>query len=146
MEQPKVHYPAVLVAAVIQFVVGWLWYGVMFQQLWINATGVTMEMAQDMSGGQIAMTYLGSFVAFFIVYYVMAHFSSYARATTAKQGAQTGFWSWLGFVATSILVNVLYTMKPFSLWLIDGGYWLVSMLIGGVLLAVWKKKEAAAKT
>jgi|GEM_PF-6635480 len=42
MEQPKVHYPAVLVAAVIQFVVGWLWYGVMFQQLWINATGVTI--------------------------------------------------------------------------------------------------------
>ncbi|MBI4418253.1 MAG: DUF1761 domain-containing protein [Ignavibacteriales bacterium] len=141
MEQPKIHYPAVLVAALIQFFVGWLWYGMMFQQMWMEATGVTMEMAQGMSGGQVAMTYIGSFIAFFIVYYVMAHFVSYTKATTPKQGAQTGFWSWLGFVATTIFVNQIYTMKPFSLWLIDGGYWLVSMLIGGVLLASWRKKE-----
>lgn len=143
MEQPRVQYLAVLVAAVIQFVIGWLWYGMIFQQAWIEATGVTMEMAQNMTGGQMAMTSIGSFVAFFIVYYVMAHFVWYTKSTTAKQGAQTGFWSWLGFVATTLLVNQLYTLKPFTLWLIDSGYWLVSMVVGGILLAGWKKKEAA---
>lgn len=142
MEQPKIHYPAVIVAGLIQFFVGWLWYGMLFMNPWIEATGVPMDAAQSMSGGQIAIMYIGSLVAFLVVYYIMAHFVSYTKSTTAKQGMQTGFWLWLGFVATTILVNIIYTMKPFSLWLIDGGYWLVSMLAGGALLAVWRKKEA----
>lgn len=143
MEQPKIHYPAVIVAGLIQFFVGWLWYGMLFMNPWIEATGVPMDAAQSMSGGQMAMMYVGSLVAFLVVYYIMAHFVSYTKSTTAKQGMQTAFWLWLGFVATTILVNIIYTMKPFSLWLIDGGYWLVSMLAGGALLAVWRKKEAA---
>lgn len=143
MEQPKIHYPAVIVAGLIQFFVGWLWYGMLFMNPWVEATGVPMDAAQSMSGGQMAMMYVGSLVAFLVVYYIMAHFVSYTKSTTAKQGMQTAFWLWLGFVATTILVNIIYTMKPFSLWLIDGGYWLVSMLAGGALLAVWRKKEAA---
>lgn len=143
MEQPKIYYPAVLVAALIQFFVGWGWYTA-FATPWMNATGVTMEMAQQMSGGQMAMMYIGPFVAFIVVHYVMAHFVAYTKSTTAAQGAQTGFWLWLGFVATVLFVSVNYTMKPISLWLIDGGYWLISMIIGGILLAVWRKKEVAA--
>lgn len=141
MEQPKIHYPAVIVSGLIQFFVGWLWYGMIFMKPWIEATGVSMDAAESMSGGQIAVMYVGSLVSFLIVYYVMAHFISYTKSTTAKQGMQTGFWSWLGFTATALAVNVIYTMKPFSLLLIDGGYWLVSMLIGGALLASWRKKE-----
>ncbi len=142
MEQPKIHYPAVLVAALIQFFVGWGWYTA-FSAAWMNATGVTMEMAQQMTGGQTALMYIGSLVAFLVVYYIMAHFVAYTKSTTAKQGAQTGFWLWLGFVATTLFISVNYSMKPISLWLIDSGYWLISMVIGGVLLAVWRKKEAA---
>lgn len=141
MEQPKIHYPAVIVAALIQFFVGWLWYGMLFMNPWVEATGVSMDAAQSMSGGQMAVMYLGSFVSFLVVYYVMAHFISYTKSTTAKQGIQTGFWLWLGFATTTIFVNVLYTMKPLSLWLIDGGYWLVCMQAGGALLASWRKKE-----
>lgn len=89
----------------------------------------------------MAIMYVGSLAAFLVVYYIMAHFVSYTKSTTAKQGLQTGFWSWLGFVATTLFVTVLYTMKPLTLWLIDGGYWLVCMLAGGALLAVWRKKE-----
>ncbi len=141
MEQPKIHYPAVIVAGVIQYFVGWLWYGMLFTKLWVEATGVSMDAGQSMSGSEMAVMYVGSLVSFLIVYYVMAHFVSYTKSTTVKQGMQTGFWCWLGFVATVIFVNLIYTMKPFSLLLIDGGYWLVSMLAGGALLATWRKKE-----
>lgn len=142
MEQPKIHYPAVVVAAVIQFVLGWAWY-TLLSGPWMEASGVTMEMAQNLTGGQMAMMYGGTLVAYVVLYYVMAHFVAYTKSTTAKQGAQTGFWSWLGYVATVLFVTINYSMKPFSLWLIDGAYWLVSMIIGGILLAVWRKKEAA---
>ncbi len=142
MEQPKIHYPAVIVAGLIQFFVGWLWYGMIFMNQWIEATGISPDAGQSMSGGQMAVMYVGSLVSFLVTYYIMAHFVSYTKSITAKQGMQTGFWLWLGFVATVLSVNVIYTMKPISLLLIDGGYWLVSMLAGGALLAVWRKKDA----
>lgn len=141
MEQPKIHYPAVIVAGLIQFFVGWLWYGMIFMTQWVEATGISPDAGQSMSGGQIAVMYGGSLVSFLMTYYIMAHFVSYTKSTTSKQGMQTGFWLWLGFVATVLSVNVIYTMKPVSLLLIDSGYWLVSMLAGGALLATWRKKE-----
>lgn len=141
MEKPRVYIPAVILAAVIQFVFGWGWYMV-FISVWTVGSGVTTEMMQNMSGGQMVLAYAGSFVAYAVVYYVMAHFVSYSGSTTAKQGAQTGFWTWLGFVATTLFVTYSYSMKPFSLWLVDAGYWLVSMILGGIVLAVWKKKAS----
>lgn len=141
MEQPKIHFPAVATAAVIQFVLGWLWYGLFFQTAWMNATGVTMESAESVSGAHMAMIYVSSLLAYFVVYYVMAHFAAYSNATTVRTGLQVGFWSWLGFVATVLLITVLYSEKHYTLWFIDGGYWLASMLTGGTLLAVWRKKH-----
>lgn len=143
MEKPNIHIPAVLVAALIQFVLGWGWY-MIFISVWQEGAGVTPEKMQGMSGGQMTLAYGGSFAAYALLFYVMAHFVSYTKSTTPKQGAQTGFWCWLGFVATSLFVAYNYQLKPISLWLVDAGYWLVSMLVGGVLLATWRKKEAAA--
>lgn len=144
MDQPKIHYPAVLVAAVIHFALGALWYSpVLFAPSWMAGNGLTMDMAKEITGGRMAMMYGGTFVAFIVVYYIMAHFVSYTKSTTAMQGAQTGFWLWLGFVATTLFVTITYVMKPYSVFLIDAGYWLISMIIGGMLLAVWRKKEAA---
>ncbi len=143
MEKPNINISAVLAAALIQFVLGWGWYTA-FVSIWLAGTGMSVEEMQGMSGGQMAFAYGGSFVAYALLYYVMAHFVSYTKSTTAKQGAQTGFWCWLGFVSTSLFVTYSYQLKPISLWLVDAGHWVVSMLIGGVLLAVWKKKQPTA--
>jgi hypothetical protein len=141
--KPAINYLAVLVAALVQFVLGALWYSpALFINKWMEATGVTADMGKQMTGGQMAMNFGGSFVAYLVCYYVMAHFVQYAGAKTAKDGAQTGFWLWLGFVATTILVNVIYQMKPISLFFIDGGHTLISFLAGGIILAIWQKKTA----
>ena len=66
MEQPKIHIPAVLVAAVIQFVVGWGWY-MAFISVWMEGTGVTAESMQG-TGSQMAMAYGGSFAAYALLY------------------------------------------------------------------------------
>lgn len=141
MERPKINIPAVFVAAVIQFVIGWGWYYA-FISVWLEGTGVSVDAMQGMTGGQMAFAYGGSFAAYAVMFYVMAHFVSYTKAATIKDGMMTGFWCWIGFVGTTLFVTYSYQLKPLSLWLVDAGYWLVSMLIGGILLATWKKKEA----
>lgn len=141
MERPRINIRAVLVAALLMFIIGWGWYWV-FVSVWLEGAGLTNVQMQGMSGGQQLLAFGGSFVAYALLFYVMAHFVAYTNPTTAKQGMQTGFWCWLGFVATSLFVIYNYQLRPISLWLVDAGYWLVSMLAGGALLAVWRRKTA----
>ena len=38
---------AVLVAAITTFVIGWVWYGMLFKNAWIAETGITDEKAKE---------------------------------------------------------------------------------------------------
>ena len=143
MDEIKINYTAVFVAALAMFFIGWGWYSA-FGNAWMSYTGMTMEMAEQMSGLDMAKSYGGSFIAYLLLFYCMAHVSHAFQVKDAKGGAMSGFWSWLGFTATPIFVSTAYQAKPFGLFLIDAGYWLIGMTAGGVILAVMKKKEAAS--
>lgn len=49
-----------------------------------------------------------------------------------------GFWNWLGFVAPVTLGGVLWEGKPWKLWGLNNGYQLLSLLVMGVILALWR--------
>lgn len=140
MDQPKINFLAVIVSAIVMWVVGVIWY-MALGNYWMAYTGVTMEMAQQMTGLDMALTYGGSFVAYIVVFYCMAHVIHAFKASDIAGGAQAGFWSWLGFTATALFVSYSYQGKAFGLVLIDGGYWLIGMVLGGIILVKMKKKE-----
>ncbi len=68
----KINYVAVAVAALAMWILGAVWYNV-FSAPWMMYTGVTEEMAKNMSGMDSAIIYGGSIVAFFITFYVQSH-------------------------------------------------------------------------
>ena len=143
MEQVKINYLAVIVSTVIFFLLGWLWYGILFTSLWMQYTGITMDQAP--SGAEIAMQMGGSVVAYFIMFYCLVHVNHAFQVKDVKGAIQSGFWTWLGFIATVLFVNNLYQGKPIGLWLIDAGYWLLGLLAGAIILVKMKKNEAAAQ-
>lgn len=61
----------------------------------------------------------------------------WAGAEAFGGGAFVGFLAWLGFVAAPSFPQGLYENRPFKLFAINTGYWLVGLLISGGLLAVW---------
>ena len=69
--------------------------------------------------------------------YILAHFTAYALADTFVEGAVTGFWLWLGFVAVTMAVNMVFEGRSWNLWKINAGYFLIVLLINGGLLATW---------
>ena len=80
----------------------------------------------------------GAFFKPLVMAYVLAHFVVYTKSTTVATGLQCGFWTWLGFVATSIGTNYLFERRPLRLFLVNSGYNLVSLLGMGAVLAVWQ--------
>ena len=125
---------AVLVAAVVNMVVGAFWYSKsMFGKEWAKVVGRKLEeMGSGGKGYAIAMA--GALVQA----YVLAHFVQYAGATSFWDGLVTGAWLWLGFVAVVIAVNMVFEGRSWALWKINAGYFLVVLLINGGLLAAWR--------
>lgn len=134
---PDINYVAVLVAAAAQFAIGAAWYTALFGKQWLKLNGISKEKVEAQKDN-MAKTYALSFVTSLVMAYVLAHVLGYSNATTALAGATGGFWVWLGFIATTMFSSVLYLQKPVKLWAIDSGYYLVSLLVMGAVLAVWR--------
>ncbi|RJQ33979.1 DUF1761 domain-containing protein [Candidatus Parcubacteria bacterium] len=141
-----INYVAVLVAAVAAMVLGYVWYGPLFGKQWMAFMGMTPEtmekMKNDPAGkNKMYFGYGAQFVGALVMAYVLAHSlvfaSAYMNVSGAIGGLQAGFWSWLGFVAPTTMGMVLWEGKPWTLWMIVAGYWLVNLLLMGVIMGAW---------
>lgn len=134
MPQVHVNFLAVLVAAIINMIVGSIWYSpAVFGRRWMALVGKRME---DMRGGG-GRAYAGIFVAALILAYVMARVVGLAHAQTVGQGAGVGFWMWIGFVATATAGDFIFAGRPPGLYILNNGYQLIALIIIGAVLAVW---------
>jgi hypothetical protein len=134
MHHLHLNHMAILVAALIQFFLGALWYSLFFAKPWMALTGHTP--GERPKGAIVAM--FSSFIGGLILSLVLAHVVAWSGVGTVGWGAVIGFICWLGFIAAPLLSETLYEKRPYRLFAINSGYWLVSLLISGALLAVWQ--------
>ena len=138
----KINNLAVIVGAVIHFILGGLWYGLIFANQFVAASGWTQQQLEKIAAESHWSEYAVAFVTSLVLVFILAHFVQYTGAKTIAGGMQTGFWLWLGFVATTQLATVIFEQRRLGLYLLNVGYQLVACLICGALLAVWKPRVA----
>ena len=135
------NYIPIVVAAVIGHFLGALWYSpVLFGKAWMDLSGFTKQKIEGMKKGMAksyVLALLGSLVTAFVLSCVITHSGA---AANPFEGATVGFWCWLGFVVPVILGAVLWENKPFGVFAINVGYYLVSLLLMGAILAGWPAK------
>lgn len=129
-----VNHAAVLVSALIQWVLGAFWYGVAFKKSWLKLTGL----ASEGSPKAAVLPMISSFVASLVLSFVLAHVLLWAGTNTFKAGMAMGIVCWLGFLAPPILAQHIYERRPANLFAINGAYWLVAMALSGGVLAAWR--------
>ena len=143
MQFPAINYLAVLVSAIVIFVLGGLWYSpVLFAKRWIALQGRTEEqMRADAASANMPVMYTIAFICAFIQAWVLAmvlgHMSQVAEMGVAHAAIFSALL-WLGFAASTSYATALFSMKPRQLWLIDSTYNLVSFVLAGIILAVWR--------
>lgn len=139
-----INYLAVLVGAISSMVIGFLWYGPLFGKAWVRLMGWTPEKMAEMKEKSKSMSklYVLQLIGSLVMSFVMAHsiYVSAAYFTAASElsiGLQAGFWNWLGFIAPVSLGMVLWEGKSWKLWGLSNAYYLISLLVMGVILATW---------
>src|SRR3989344_2625414 len=138
-----VNYLAILACGIANMVIGFLWYGPLFGKPWAEMMGFKVNTPEEMKEMQKkAMPgYVASFIGALVMAYVLAHNLEFAQAymnvSGYMAGVSSGFWNWLGVVVPVSMGIVFWESKPWKLWFINAGYWLVSLVVMGIILAVW---------
>ena len=144
METTTPNFLAIIVMALVYMGIGWLWYS---PKLFGNMISCPTKMEGrpetrvDGKTDEDKMccwkSYVGEFVLACIIGYVLSLFAIAMSFDTFVQGVKLGFWSWLGFVATTMFSKVLWTHKPIVNFYISAGFYLLMLVLMGGVLAVW---------
>lgn len=124
---------AVLAASVAFFIVGWLWYGVIFTQMWTAEMGVTEEEA----GSPIWM--IGGFIITVMQVIGIGLVMKWKSAAGLNGAVMTAVILWLVFALPLSTYGLLYTpAHSTTLWLIDAGHLLVGWVLSAIVLSLLK--------
>jgi hypothetical protein len=131
----QVNFLAVLVAAFANYIIATVWYAILFTGLWKKLTGI-----QEMKPTPVKMllAFIGSLMLSLGLVHAIVFGNAYLKMSGVAGGLMGGFFSWFGFIAPITLTNVIYERRPWKLWLLDNGFWLVSLLVMGTILSVWQ--------
>ena len=128
-----VNYLSLIVASLVPMIVGSLWYGPLFGEMWIKLMGFTKS---QMSGGKNEMykAYGFSLVGSVVIAFVLTQIFAMANVLTVQEALSTAFMLWLAFIAATKLNDVVWGGKPWSLYMLDVGYQLTSILLISLVL------------
>ncbi|WP_416830875.1 MAG: DUF1761 domain-containing protein [Erythrobacter sp.] len=121
----------VLAGTAAFFVVGAIWYGVLFGKAWQRAAGLSDE---DVQTGNMALIFGLTFLFEMLIAMVLWHLIARTGAAShVVMMMSVGFA--LGIMAPAIGINYLYQRKSGLLFAIDVGHFVLGMAaMGGVFL------------
>lgn len=129
---------AVVIAAVVAFVLGFLFHGPLLGKIWMRLAHVHMtgnEKVSDMVP-QMLWNFLSNLVTAYVlaVIYLFAAPSPFLP-TGILGGIVCALWIWLGFLLTSSSIGVIWMKQSIKLWLFEAGCSFVVMAAMGAIIA-----------
>ncbi len=128
MNNTKINYAAVAIAAVPYWLLGAAWFTILSRQ-WLAGVGKTVQQLRQ-QGGSPAVPYVIALVCNLIFAYVLAWVIAQTGDQSAARGVKLGALVWLGFVATAMATEYVFEARSLQFFAITAGY---------PLVGAWKK-------
>ncbi|HLQ42619.1 MAG TPA: DUF1761 domain-containing protein [Thermoplasmata archaeon] len=135
-------YIAVIVAAIVSFILGGIWYQPLFGKAWMAALGKT-EADKEAMRKQAPKGFVAGLIGAFISSFVLALFLEYGRLANVglpsgvAGGLVVGFLVWFGFLMTTTVAGAIFEGRSRKLVGINVGFTFVSYLAMGLILGIW---------
>ena len=129
-----VNYLAVLIAGVAGWLAGAAWY-MSLGKYWLAALGITPErMAEAKTRPYAWLPFVLVFIGNLIMAWTLAGILGHFGMVNVKDGVITGALCWFGFVFISMLANNAFAMRSYRLTAIDGGHYLIVLILMGAII------------
>jgi len=128
----QVHYVSVFVAAAAAWVFGAIWYTVLGGP-WAAGHGIVRAKPEMPPISMLALSFVCLLVMATMLFGVVFHIGE----VSVERVVFSAIMLWVGFVATTTIVNYRYPGKPWTLILIDAGHWLGAMLVMAVVIGLF---------
>src|SRR5690348_15753591 len=135
-------YIAVIVAAIVSFILGGIWYQPLFGKAWMAALGKT-EADKEPMRKRAPRGFVAGLIGALISSFVLALFLEYARLANVglpsgvAGGLVVGFLLWFRFLMTTTVAGPIFEGRPGKLVGINVGVTLVSYLVMGLIQGIW---------
>jgi hypothetical protein len=135
----KANHAAVILAAVLFFVLGAVWYTVLAIP-WLAGIGKSIEQISR-EHGDSRLHFIVGFVSILVMCYTLDWIMRRASVPpTAGSGALYGTVASLGLIGAAMALNYGFEARGVSLWIINAAYVLVGLAMSGAIIGGWKKR------
>lgn len=131
-----INWFAVLVAGLGYFILGALWYTVLFGKKWQSYNSALMNdpNAKKGAGGIMVISFALMLVCAFGLSLIVTRLNLEGWKVGLKLGILTGVF----FATTAISISYVYEKKPLGLHVINGLYNIVGNIIAAIIVSCWK--------
>ena len=136
---------AVILAALAFFMLGAIWYGPLFGEIWMAGTGLTEDIIQDSYDKKGPMIWVGAILLSFgqaIGVLMMIH---HRGAQGISACLMASFWLTVTIAWPILAYASVWQTVPLSGFLVDAGHMLVGYLIMASIYSVFRKKASLSK-
>ncbi|MEB7784186.1 DUF1761 domain-containing protein [Mammaliicoccus sciuri] len=113
---------AIVLSGILAFMVGALWYSIIFGKVWMHEVGVNKETIESSDGGkkEMLISLITEILVAFLIFYLLHHIN----LNVIFGGVVIAF-----IAVASSLKNYLFEMKSIKLILINESYKIVCIMI-----------------
>lgn len=133
-----INYLAIIIAAIVGWLSGAVWYTAL-GKTWVAAQGKTLEefhaRQAAIKGTPAAwLPFALAFLTDIVMAWVLAGMVGHLGAVTIRSAVISGLFVWAGFIVTTMLVNNAFAGRKYMLTAIDCGHWLLVVVLMGVVI------------
>ena len=123
----------ILAAGLAGWLVGAVWYTALAKP-WQRALGLDPEACKGkpMPKTPLLVAFLSACVMSAVLYQLLTNLGVMGVVPSAVAGGTIG----VGFLLTSITVNNMFQQRSFMLTVIDGGHWVLAVIIESVVISL----------
>lgn len=135
-----INIPAVLVAALAAFVIGFLWHGPLFGKQWIKLMGIPQAKVDEMQAkgmGPMIPRMIAAYVQQVIIAVVISYLAAGLGVVGLVPALTLAVVLWFGFIATVLLNGVLWEERSMSLYLFGVVYHFVVIAAITSIVVLW---------
>lgn len=124
---------AVIVAAIALFMTGFVFYGLLFTELWTGLWDFTPEKLAEMEAAGSGGMAFGFLISLATAFFLSVALKKMGK-TELLDAIKGAIFLWLGFAVPTMAYDTVYAAQPLMLLVLDSAHLLVGFVIAATVL------------